>query len=283
MAAGRTVAVLGPAGTHSEEALLANVAGDVTPEPVATIRDAIMAVQDGSADEAFVPIENSLEGGVTTTLDALAGEADAVRIVAEAIHPVRHHLLAGAELDLAAVERVLSHPQATAQCAEFLRARLAGAEVVAATSTADAARTVGAGTEPWAAIGSRRSAELYGCAILAEDIGDRPDNVTRFVRLARAGAHVDHAGATKTSVVFWGFNDESPGALVAILGEFAERGINLTKIESRPRRVRLGHYMFFADLEGGEGDPEVAAALDGVRGRVETLRVLGAYAAASGG
>lgn len=280
--AGRTVAFLGPAGTHSEEALLANVAGDVEPRPVATIRGAIMAVQDGSADEAFVPIENALEGGVTTTLDALAGEADEVRIVAEAIQPIRHHLLAGAELDLAAVERVLSHPQATAQCAEFLRARLGRAEVVAATSTAEAARTVGTGDEPWGAIGSRRSAELYGCTILAEDIGDRPDNVTRFVRLARGGADADGA-ATKTSVVFWGFNDESPGALVAILGEFADRGINLTKIESRPRRVRLGHYMFFADLEGAEGNPEVAAALDGVRGRVETLRVLGSYAAASDG
>jgi prephenate dehydratase len=278
-----TIAFLGPAGTYSEEALLAAVGDGARPEPRATIREAIMAVQEGSADEAFVPIENSLEGGVTTTLDALAGEAENLRIVAEAVHPIRHHLLAGRALELAEVERVLSHPQATAQCSQFLRERLGGAEIVAATSTADAARTVGSGAEPWAALGSLRSAELYGCTVLAENVGDRADNVTRFVRLARAGGADARGAATKTSVVFWGFSDESPGALVAILSEFADRGINLTKIESRPRRVRLGHYMFFADLAGAEHDAEVAAALDGVRGRVETLRVLGSYAAARTG
>jgi prephenate dehydratase len=278
-----TVAFLGPAGTHSEEALLEALGDSAEPQPRATIREAIMAVQDGSAAAAFVPIENAIEGGVSATLDTLALETDDVRIVGETIHPVLHHLLTRGELPLEAIERVLSHPQATAQCARFLRERLPGAEVVAATSTADAARTVAGSEEPWGAIGSLRAAHLYGCVALERDIGDRPDNVTRFVRLARAGSDAGPAAPAKTSVVFWGFNDESPGALVAILGEFADRGINMTKIESRPQRVQLGHYMFFADLAGSERDPELADALDGVRGRVAMLRVLGSYTAAAGG
>lgn len=278
-----TVAFLGPAGTHSEEALLDTLGDSVDPQPRATIREAIMAVQDGLATEAFVPIENAIEGGVSATLDTLALETEDVRIVGEAIHPVLHHLLTRGEIGLESIERVLSHPQATAQCARFLRERLPAAEVVAATSTADAARTVAAREEPWAALGSLRAAELYGCVAVAQDVGDRPDNVTRFVRLARVGTEGSVEGPGKTSIVFWGFNDESPGALVAILGEFADRGINMTKIESRPQRVQLGHYMFFADLNGSAGDPEVAAALDGVRGRVASLRVLGSYGAAPDG
>jgi prephenate dehydratase len=110
-------------------------------------------------------------------------------------------------------------------------------------------------------------------------VEDRADNLTRFVWLARADDAV-HTAPSKTSIVFWGFNDESPGALVGVLSELAERGVNLTKIESRPRRMRLGHYMFFADLEGGVADPPVADALEALRGRVETIRVLGSYPAA---
>jgi prephenate dehydratase len=154
--------------------------------------------------------------------------------------------------------------------------------VVASTSTADAVREVASAGERWAALGSLRAAELYGGTVAAEDVGDRPDNATRFVRLARAEVAAGLPGPAKTSVVFWGFNDESPGALVAILGEFADRGINMTKIESRPRRVRLGHYMFFADLEGAVADPEVTDAMNGVRERVQTLRILGSYPAAGG-
>jgi prephenate dehydratase len=238
-----------------------------------------MAVQNGETDRAVVPIENSLEGGVAATLDALAGEADRVRIAAEVVHPIHHHLIAGRELALGAVERVFSHPQATAQCARFLRERLAGAERVASTSTAEAVRLVVARPEPYAALGSALSAELYGATVLAGRVEDHPDNLTRFVWLAPAGTEPPHP-ATKTSVVFWGFNDRSPGALMRVLGEFADREINLTKIESRPRRVALGHYMFFADLEGAAADPPVADALRALGERVEVLRVLGSYPAA---
>jgi prephenate dehydratase len=280
---GLTVAFLGPAGTYTEEALLASAPPGTVPEPRATVHETVMAVQRGEVDRAVVPIENSLEGGVAATLDALAGEADGVRISGEVVHPIHHHLIAGGPLDLADVTRVLSHPQATAQCALFLRDRLPGAELVAATSTAEAVRLVRHSPEPWVALGSRLAAELYDGTVLAERVEDHPDNLTRFVWLARSSeATPARDVALKTSIVFWGFQDGSPGALVSVLGEISTRDINLTKIESRPRRARLGRYMFFADLDGGATDPAVAEALEGLRRRVETLRVLGSYPAWNG-
>jgi prephenate dehydratase len=279
-AAPLTVAFLGPAGTYTEEALLASSGGHVAPEPRGTVYETVMAVQNGETDRAVVPIENSLEGGVAATLDALAGEADGVRICAEVVHPIRHHLMAGRELELDEVERVLSHPQATAQCARFLEERLPRAERIAATSTAEAVRRVCEGDEPWAALGSRLAADLYGAHVLADGVEDRTDNLTRFVWLARAGDAAEaHGEGSKTSIVFWGFNDESPGALVSVLRELSDREINLTRIESRPRRVRLGHYMFFADLDGHD-QGLVDEALQALGERVVTLRVLGSYAAA---
>ena len=276
------VAYLGPAGTHTDEALRASALGEVAPDPRATVHEAIMAVQRREVEQAIVPIENSLAGGVAATLDALAGEAVDVRIVREIVHPVHHHLLAASPLALGAVERVLSHPQALGQCTDFIRERLPQAELAAASSTAEAARLVGESAAPWAGIGSQLAAELYGCMVIAERGEDRDDNVTRFAWLA----HADTAprpvdGPVKTSIVFWGFNDETPGSLVSVLRELSDREINLTKIESRPRRVRLGHYMFFADLEGAIAEPHISEALAAVEQRVETMRVLGSYVAAS--
>ena len=278
-----SVAYLGPAGTYTEEALRASAPEEVEPETRGTVYETVMVVQDGEADRAVVPIENSLEGGVAATLDALAGEADRVQIAAEVVHPIHHHLLAGSALALDEVTRVLSHPQATAQCARFLRDRLPGAERVASASTAEAVRTVSDTDEPWAALGSRLSGELYGCEVLAERVEDGPENLTRFVWLAPRGEAIAGGGGPgKTSIVFWGFNDDSPGALVSVLSELSEREINLTKIESRPRRVQLGHYMFFADLEGHESEPHLSEALEALRARVESLRVLGSYPVWSG-
>jgi prephenate dehydratase len=273
------VGFLGPSGTFAEEALRSSAPDGVEEVPYATVWDTVMAVQEGEVDQAVVPIENSLEGSVTTTLDALAGDAAGVRIVAEVVRPITHCLIARPGVGLADVTRVLSHPQALAQCARFLHAHLPGAGTEVSGSTAEAVRSAVASSEPLAAIGTRLAAELYGGSVLAEGVEDRPDNLTRFVWLAPAGT-APHAEPDKTSVVFWGFNDESPGALVAVLRELADRGVNLTKIESRPRRVQLGHYMFFADLDGGEADPPVRDALVGLSRRVETLRVLGTYAAA---
>ena len=275
------VGFLGPSGTFAEEALRSSVPSGVSAEeiPYATVWETVMAVQERAVDQAVVPIENSLEGSVTTTLDALAGEGSDVRIVAEVVRPISHCLIARAGVRVEDVERVLSHPQALAQCARFLHERMPGARTEVSGSTAEAVRTAVGSAEPLAAIGTALAAELYGGSVLASGVEDRPDNLTRFVWLAPAGA-APHGDPDKTSVVFWGFNDESPGALVAVLRELADRGVNLTKIESRPRRVQLGHYMFFADLDGAADTPAVVGALEGLARRVDTLQVLGSYRAA---
>ncbi|HKP21587.1 MAG TPA: prephenate dehydratase [Thermoleophilaceae bacterium] len=272
------VAYLGPAGTHSEEALRASAPADAEAIPYPTIYDAVMAVQEGAVDRAIVPIENALEGSVAITLDTLTLEAGRVRIEAEVVQPVHHCVIAPSEISLSTVERVVSHPQATAQCARFLREHIPNAEHVSAPSTADAVTTVcRAGDGASVALGSSLAADLYDCYIVATNVEDHPDNVTRFVWLApedRAGGPGEDP---KTSIVFWGGGDESPGWLVDVLNEFAGREVNLTRIESRPRRTGLGHYFFFVDLEGATGSGRVDEALDAVRGHVEELRVLGSY------
>jgi prephenate dehydratase len=274
------VAYLGPAGTYSEEALRASAPAEVVEVPFPTVFDTVMAVQEGAVDRAVVPIENALEGGVAATLDALAGEADRVSIAAEVVHPIHHCLVAARPLELAEVSRVVSHPQASAQCARFLRERLPHAERAVAPSTAEAVLSLRDTADPAAALGSRLAAELYGCHVLVADVEDHPGNATRFVWLAPTDEVTEPSRKAKTSLVFWGAGDESPGWLVGVLREFADRGVNLTRIESRPRRVRLGHYMFFADLEGAAGRPPVSEALEALRGRVEEIRVLGSYPAA---
>ncbi len=276
------MAFLGPRGTYAEEALRALAPEQHEAVPLATIHDTVVAVESGAVERAVVPIENSLEGSVTATLDTLATDASSVRIVAELTLAIRHCLIAREGVAATEIERVVSHPQALAQCARYLRERLPRAETASSTSTADAVRQVASSDAPWAALGSPLAAEAYGCAVLAEGVEDRHDNHTRFVLLApEAEAEITSAGGTplKTSIVFFGFNDVSPGALVAVLGELSSRGINLTKIESRPRRLGLGHYMFFVDLQGGEREPHVAEALAALRARVDTLRVLGSYPA----
>jgi prephenate dehydratase len=271
------VAYLGPAGTHSEEALRASAPEDIEAVPHPTIYDAVMAVQEGTVDRAVVPIENALEGSVAITLDTLAVEARDVRIAAEVVHPIHHCVVARAELSLSTVERVVSHPQATAQCARFLREHLPHAEHVSAPSTADAVITVCRSDERSVALGSSLAAELYGCYIVATNVEDHPDNVTRFVWLAPAGEIGEIGEDPKTSVVFWGGGDQSPGWLVDVLAEFAGRGVNLTRIESRPRRTGLGHYFFFVDIEGAAEAAPVDEALEAVAGHVGELRVLGSY------
>jgi prephenate dehydratase len=273
------VAFLGPEGTFSEEALFAATAGlQVEAVPLPTIYECVMAVADGRCDRALVPIENSLEGSVNATLDALVFETDEVEIVGEVVHPITHTLIARKQLPLERIERVLSHPQASAQCARFLRERLGQAEVTGAQSTADAVRIVAESDQPWAALGNHISAELYDCEVLAERVEDTPENETRFVWLARAGERPSADGGRlyKTSVVFWGLSDH-PGALVDVLREFAVRDINLSKNESRPRKQGLGRYVFFADLAGRADEPAVVEALEAIGTTVETLRVLGCY------
>jgi prephenate dehydratase len=274
---GLRVGYLGPAGTHSEEALRASAPDGAEAIPYPTIYDAVMAVEEGAVDRAIVPIENALEGSVAVTLDTLTLDAHRTRIEAEVVQPIHHCVLAREEISLSTVEKVVSHPQATAQCAHFLREHMPDAEHVTAPSTADAVMTVCRSDDRSVALGSTLAAELYGCYIVATNVEDHPDNVTRFVWLARADEVGRPGGAAKTSIVLWGGGDESPGWLVDVLSEFAGRGVNLTRIESRPRRTGLGHYFFFVDLEGAAGSEPVDGALQAVRGHVEELRVLGSY------
>jgi prephenate dehydratase len=276
------VAYLGPEGTFSHEALMTTTdGGDHELAALPTLHDVIMAVHDGDADRAFVPIENSLEGSVNATLDTLAVETEDVRIFGEVVHPVRHSLIARRPIEESAIETVVSFPQVTAQCSRFLRTELSQAAVLPANSTAEAVRQASEAEGPWAALGNSLSASLYDCQVLREGVEDMPDNMTRFVWLARDAAPGGRAGGTwKTSVVFWGAGDDEAGWLVRCLSEFAFRGVNLTMIESRPRRVGFGHYMFFADLEGRESDEGVGLALDKIRAQTERLRVLGSYPAA---
>jgi prephenate dehydratase len=275
---------LGPPGTFSEEALRASpLQAEAELVPYASIHETVMAVQEGGVDRALVPIENALEGGVTATLDALAGDARGVAIVGEAVLAIRNCLVAREELALADIAVVVSHPQPLAQCARFLHAELPRAEARPATSTAEAVRIVADAREPWAALGPRAAAERYGCLILREGVDDDPDNATRFVWLGRAGSAPlggDGTTAWKTSVVFAGAGDARPGWLVRCLSEFAFRGVNLTKIESRPRRGRLGHYLFHVDMEGRADEPAVADAVHALHAHCEEVRLLGTYPAA---
>jgi prephenate dehydratase len=277
---------LGPAGTFSEEAMrAATVDGDGGAElvPFPSIHETVMAVQGGTIDRALVPIENSLEGGVSATLDALAFEAREVEIVGETVLAIRNCLIARSEIALDAIETVVSHPQPLGQCARFLRDELPRATPRATTSTADAVREVAATDAPWAALGPRSAAALYGCLVLRDGIDDEPDNATRFVWVARPGAPSPAAadtGAWKTSVVFAGAGDQSPGWLVRCLSEFAFRGVNLSRIESRPRRGRLGHYLFHVDMDGRAEDAPVADAIGALGRHCEEVRLLGSYPAA---
>jgi len=278
-------AYLGPPGTFSEEALLASAPGDVEPLPLATVHDVVLAVQDGRADRGLVPIESASEGSVDATLDALAADAPDVVIVGEVVRPVRHALVARAPVGLDAVSVVVSHPQALAQCAGFLRRSLPSARAVAWTSTAEAVRAAAdhAG-ERWAAIGTPRAAQLYGCDVLEDGIEDHAGNATRFVWLAHgvpgAGETGGDARPHKTSLVFAGAGAGEPGWLVRCLSELAFRGVNLSRIESRPRKDRLGDYLFFVDCAGAIADERVRGAVDGLRAHCDLVRVLGSYPAA---
>jgi prephenate dehydratase len=275
------IAYLGPAGTFTEDALREAAAGQrFEPLRTATVHDAIRAVEEGDAERALVPFENSIEGSVRSTLDSLAFETTEVTIVGEHDYEVREQLIARQPIDLDAIEVVISHPQPLAQCARFLRERLPGAERRSASSTAEAVRVVCESEEPWAAIGARAAADLYRGTVLLEGIEDASaGNVTRFVWIAPAGTDSggEGEGEWKTSLVFSELGEDHPGALVEALQEFSGRGVNLSRIESRPLRQGLGRYMFFCDLEGSIAEEAVAESIAALRTKAESVRVLGSY------
>ena len=269
------VAFFGPAGTFAEEALLtqADLAA-VERVPIASIPDLVAAVEAGEHELGFVPIENSIEGSVSITLDTLAFDSDLL-IQREVDLPIAMGLFAKPGTKLADVRQVLSFPIAAAQCRGFLRAKLPHATFVAANSTADASATVARSKRrDQAAIGNPLAASLYGLKVLAREIADHPENQTRFVVVGR-GIPAP-SGHDKTSIVCFQRADR-PGSLLAMLQEFAARRINLTKLESRPTKQSLGDYCFFIDIEGHISDELVADCLRTLAAKVAHVKYLGSY------
>ena len=266
------VAYLGPQGTFSEQAAL-DYAHSAELVACRSITAAAMSVLTGTADEAVCPIENSYQGAVTDTLDALLHE-EGLRIRQELALDIVHNLMVKPGVVLAAVKRVYSHPQALGQCRRYLEQHLPNAEPAAAMSTAEAVEQAIASDVPAAAIAPSRAAELYGAQIIAPGIQDDGNNVTRFVVLARD----DHprTGNDLTSVAM-AFSQDRPGQLFGVLKEFAERNINLTKIESRPTRLGLGKYYFLMDIEGHRNEPVLREVLGTIGEKASLLKVFGSY------
>lgn len=267
-----TVGFLGPKGTYSQEAAINLFGPAANLQAYASIDAAIRAVASGEIGECVAPIENSLEGSVNVTLDTLAHEVE-LFITREIVMPVRHNLLARGHDRK--VRLILSHPQALAQCRRTLSRLYPGAEVRAVESTAEAARRTAAEEEGVAAVGGRSAAEIYGLDIIAADIQDTVHNCTRFITL-NLHQTIETAKHWKTSIVIQ-IDGSKPGALYAILAEFAGRDVNLTKIESRPARTGLGNYLFFLDFEGSAAEPQVKEALIEVEKRSVWFKSLGSY------
>lgn len=263
---------LGPRGTNTEAAaLLYDATADLVPCP--TVSAAVAAVERGEADAAVCAIENSIEGGVSDTLDQLLREDFTLRVRGEVVLPIRHALVGPPGIDPASARVVYSHPQALGQSRRHLEQLAPNARPVAALSTAAAIES--ALNEPGAvAVSTALAAEIHGATIYADDIGDEPGNETRFVVIAAEDA--EPTGFDKTSVAFTTRHDR-PGSLVAVLGAFSERGINLTRVESRPTRRQLGTYFFLLDFEGHRSDAAVAEALEQTARDTLWLRIFGSY------
>ena len=266
---------LGPAGTFTEAALRtlpAAARAELTPFP--SVVAALEAVRRGGVDGAMVPFENSVEGSVATTLDELA-HGEPLQVVREVLLPVRFALLSRAGTALDDVRVLATHPHAEAQCRRWLREALPDAEVVLAPSTAEAARAVAEGRYD-AAVAAPVAAQRYRLQMLAEDVQDNEGAVTRFVLVCRPGPVPAATGADRTSV-FAFIADDRPGALLALLTEFAVRGVNLSRIESRPTGDRLGQYFFSLDCDGHLADERVGEALSALRRVCAEVRVLGSW------
>jgi prephenate dehydratase len=265
-------AFLGPAGTFSEEALLALDIPDVEPVECASIGEVFELVERGRVDGGVVPIENSIEGSVPATLDGLAFDSR-LEIQRELVLDIHFALVVAPGTTIGDITSVVAHPQASGQCRRWLERYLAGRPVTAANSNAEAVQTAVA-TPGVAALGPAIAAELYGGEILHRDVEDDAGNQTRFVEIGRGLR--PHTGRDKTSLALFMKEDRS-GTLHMILGEFVYGDINLTKIQSRPTKRQLGDYMFFIDLEGHVDDANVRTALDCLRLKLREVKVLGSY------
>ncbi|MGA0021940.1 MAG: prephenate dehydratase [Vulcanococcus sp.] len=267
------IAFLGPVGTYGEQAAirLCELEGIADPDfmPQVGIRAVVKAVAEGRCEAAVVPVENSVEGGVTACMDAL-WEHSELRVARSLVLPIRHALLGCGPLD--GVSEVLSHPQALAQCSQWLGDQLPTALQLPTSSTADAARMV-AGSRFRAAIASLQAAEEHGLDVLAYPINDVAGNCTRFLLLRQGERTLDGPMAS----LAFSLHANRPGALLEALACFAHRDLNMTRIESRPSKREMGEYIFFVDLELPQGQEPLHQALAELKPLCEHVAVFGAY------
>lgn len=263
----------GPKGTNSEEALylyLGNI--EIEAQPYTGIEHVLGAIHQNEITHGLVPIENSIEGTVNLTLDLL-GHESLLKIVGEVTLPIRHHLLVKPGIKQNEITRIISHPQALAQCRKYLNDRFPGVEVFPVNSTAEAARMISEQDGTIAAIGSTRAAEYYKLHVLEQDVHDCKENRTRFIMVSKQDD--SQPQKAKTSLVI-SITDRA-GGLYEILKEFALANINLTKIESRPAKKNLGDYFFFIDFIGHSQDPDVKKCLEAIQDMAASFRILGSY------
>ena len=277
----KTVGILGPKGTHSEEAALwlkNFLREDWRLETCADIFDALNAVKERQLDAAFVPVENSLEGSINITLDTLA-RSDTLTIARELVWKVKNFLMTRPLVDSANVTKIFSHAQPLAQCRNFLRKNFPEAEIVATSSTARAAELVAAADENFAAICTERAGKLNGLTVVAKNIQDNPYNSTRFFEIRycpQNTAPVEHFDGDKVLIICQ-IDGSRAGALYDVLSEFARRNVNMTHIESRPARTILGAYIFFFELETDAGDEALSKSIRAVCDKSIWLKNLGVF------
>lgn len=265
-----TVSYLGPVGTFSEKAAIKHFGEGAATLPCPSIDEVYRAVESGAADFGVVPVENSTEGAVGRSLDLMPQST--MKICGEVLVRIHHHLMSRTQADFKAINRVFSHGQSLAQCHEWLNHNLPNAERVAVSSNAEAARR--ASLEPGsAAVAGDTAATHYGLTVLASNIEDEPNNTTRFLILG--DYEPAPSGKDKTSLVLSAKN--RAGAVYEMLTPFAQRGVSMTKFESRPSRVAIWEYLFFVDVEGHRDDANLAEALAELQGIAGYVKVLGSY------
>ena len=277
----KTLGILGPKGTHSEEAALwlkKFLREDFKLEICADIFDVLNAVKERELDAGLVPVENSLEGSINITLDTLA-RSDTLTITRELVWPVKNFLMTKPLVDVKGVRKIFSHVQPLAQCRKFLRKNFPDIEIISTTSTARAAELVAESEEICAAICTERAGKLNGLAIAAKNIQDNSNNSTRFFEISyrpRDAAPIETFGGDKVLIICQ-IDGSHAGSLCGVLEEFSKRGVNMTRIESRPARTILGAYIFFFDLETDAGDDALKESIRAVYDKSIWLKNLGVF------
>jgi chorismate mutase / prephenate dehydratase len=265
------VAYLGPAGTFSHKAARSKFGSSVEYHPATSFRDIFLAVARGHADYGVIPVENSTDGGVNSAIDCFFETR--LKICSEIFIPVHQNLLSRGARE--AIRTIYSRPEVFGQCRQWLGANFPHAALLDCPSTTAAAERASK-EDGAAAIGPDTAAELYGLRVVESAVEDNPENVTRFVVIARESAQ--RTGRDKTSLMF--SISDAPGALLGMLEPFSKRGLNLTRIESRPSKKKAWDYYFFVDLDGHADDEPVKAAIEELAGRCRHIEVLGSYPAA---